>query len=62
MSAYTDAVQRTVVICIAVIGTLGNSAFDAFVCFAVSHCKLLLPSKSEFILPTFQKNNLIFKI
>ena len=35
MGTYHDAVQRTVVFRIAVIGALADSALDAFVCVAV---------------------------
>lgn len=39
MGANCDAVQRTVIICAAVVRTLGYSAADTFVCIAFFHLK-----------------------
>ena len=41
MGAYKDLVQGAVVGLVAVMGTLGNGALDALICFAVHNADLL---------------------
>ena len=41
VGTYQNAIQRTVVLAIAVVGALLNSTFDTLVCFAVHNSFLL---------------------